>query len=254
MPSQVGHFPHVATHPGAPDAKVHVNDIGHSNKRLSSSSSFSYKHLPNTRAMTIQILDALPANLTMVVPSADAPSAATHFDLSNPSLALVRHHQPNTSLDISPSLVIAATNTQIGGLVKGDIYIAQKYVWRLLTSACGATHEYSYTRFLATSKIYFASAAQLLAVDYLSIIVHAISRSGDRVVNKPHIYCQLDENAGNSIIDKDGNQLSARTVAGGEHDERKADDEEGEEPVTFELRIVPDDSDSCTARLLYSSR
>ncbi|TPX40455.1 hypothetical protein SeMB42_g05531 [Synchytrium endobioticum] len=172
--------------------------------------------------MPIQILNSLPQSLVIVPPNEATPS---HFDTSDASTPLIRHHQPNTILDISPPILITATNARIGGSLKGDLYIGQ-------------------------NKIYFSSSLQTLSIDYLNIIVHAISRSGDRVLIKPHIYCQFDENICHNIQDGDGNALSTSIGScSSQQEEKSAEDEQDQDDdqVTYEMRIVPDDSDSLDA-------
>ncbi|KAJ3268969.1 hypothetical protein HK104_005211 [Borealophlyctis nickersoniae] len=110
---------------------------------------------------------------------------------------LVRHIQNNVSLVFDPKLPNLATPG------KGDLYVAEsQMIW----------HD------PATSTTF--------CIDYPSIVIHAISRQGDVVVNAPCIYCQL---AGAAVVDHDD-----RNGLGSDHE--AGEDREEEEPTSVLLR------------------
>ena len=76
---------------------------------------------------------------------------------------IVRYTEPNVELVFTPAL----SNGFDPG--SGMLYVAEDHMYW-----------------------YNGQTSTCIKIPYTSVIVHAISREGDRILNKPSIYCQLD--------------------------------------------------------------
>ncbi|KAJ3299606.1 hypothetical protein HK104_008199 [Borealophlyctis nickersoniae] len=130
---------------------------------------------------------------------------------------IVRHIQNSVSLVFDPKLPNLATPG------KGDLYVAEsQLIW----------HD--------------PANSTTVCIDYPSIVIHAISRQGDVVVNAPCIYCQL---AGTGVVDEDGVGVGTLGGSAADHNgngigaDHEGEEDREEEP-TCEFRLVPDDVSS----------
>ncbi|KAJ3189549.1 hypothetical protein HK101_008915 [Irineochytrium annulatum] len=83
--------------------------------------------------------------------------------------------------------------------------------------------------------------ATSVAIDYPTIVIHAISRGeNDPVARRPCIYCQLGSAV---VVDERASELRGEPTAKATEDSDA--EEEGDE--TCEMRIVPDDAESLDA-------
>ncbi|KAJ3092542.1 hypothetical protein HK102_006095 [Quaeritorhiza haematococci] len=175
--------------------------------------------------MPIQILRHLPDFIS--APPQDGTSSAgnDHAQLvesgaNGTSGNVLSHLQSNVTLVFYPPL----SNGYVPG--KGTLYVAEsQLMW----------HD--------------AATTTTVAVDYPSIVIHAISRSTeDSVINAPCIYCQLDTNV---LVNEDGVEVAsaqqpassngATTNGAGADEEMEEGDDEEEDVVFVEMRLIPED-------------
>lgn len=145
------------------------------------------KHTPlKIDIMTIHILTELPT----LLPSATGsqPSNIIGNQQRDP---VIRKQETNVDIHFTPALSNGLSND------KGDLYITEsQLIWWSPLSNSG------------------------VAIDYPTIIIHAISRATDRVVQRPCIYAQLH----------------AEDAIEGENE----DDDEEDMIDTIEMRLVPE--------------
>ncbi|KAI9203845.1 regulator of volume decrease after cellular swelling-domain-containing protein [Polychytrium aggregatum] len=191
--------------------------------------------------MPIQIYQGLPELFSSSNP------LKRDFDPSVPQ-PIIRFHHKNVRLAFNPDPPALSLDTS----KKGDLYVVEsELIW----------HD--------------PESSTSIAIDYPSILVHALSRSGDRVDSSPCIYCQLD---GAEVVDAAGYRIptilpfkeveesadldtaaSAQAMQvepshGNNANDDDADEEAGEEAgdddeyedmhdmPCFELRLIPDDA------------
>ncbi|KAG9295202.1 hypothetical protein G9A89_006183 [Geosiphon pyriformis] len=155
--------------------------------------------------MTIKLISSLPNVITR------EEAAQPHKESLLPSntseiLDIVRHEQPNVDCIINSSA--SELNFE-----KGTLLVSE-------------------------SKLYFYSHKTQtgLAIDYPTIIIHAISRNTALDGTGPCIYIQLGENLESALLrgSNDAPDVSFRTG------EREVDTDENEDQIT-EIKFVPDD-------------
>ncbi|KAL2916075.1 hypothetical protein HK105_204499 [Polyrhizophydium stewartii] len=138
--------------------------------------------------------------------AADSASSAPAAQAQRPR-SLVHHEQDGVSIVFDPPLRAEPLPP------KGRLFVAEsQLIW------------------------FDAATSTNISIDYPTIVIHAISRTGDAVVKSPSIYCQLSTS---SFVDREGRHVESAPRA-------NADPEGGDdlEEVACELRIVPDDPTS----------
>ncbi|KAJ2914071.1 hypothetical protein MD484_g6338, partial [Candolleomyces efflorescens] len=165
----------------------------------------------------VTLVDTIPAFVTQEEYSSLSASTPNSF---NDLPAILKYKQENVSVDIQPPVDGFSNEDSASGIL---------YV---LTSVLAFT----------------SSTGRSFQVEYPSITLHAISRSGPR----PSLYCQLDESEDPDAVTSNGAQDTANGAVNGDADGEPEDEteEEGNEAefsAMRELNIIPTSAESLDA-------
>lgn len=194
-------------------------------------------HIAKMPAVTL--INAIPPFVTQEEYS--SLSASTPSSFSNLP-AILKHKEENVSVDLQPPVQGFSDEDS----ASGTLYVLTRYS---LFGLCGFQDaHYSLT---CSILAFTSSTGRSFQVEYPSITLHAISRSGPR----PSIYCQLDESEDPEAVISDGaekpEEVPTSTVNGGTdgegQDENDDEANEGEFSEMRELNIVPASAESRTS-------